>query len=94
MARLVLKHQRMVEGRKVKNSNHIFECDAEMFNAITHIIGYQLGDRLYYGLVDGVLDKAEIRELFFDCFEEDGAAFSTYLYFFARTSHIEVPERL
>ena len=94
MARLVLKHQRMVEGRKVRNSNQIFECDAEMFNAITHIIGYQLGDRLYYGLVDGVLDKAEIRELFFDCFEEDGAAFSTYLYFFARTSHIEVPERL
>ena len=69
-------------------------CDMELFNAVTHIIGYQLGDRIYYGLIDGTLDKMEIRELFFDCFEEDGAALSTYLYFYARTKDIEIPERL
>ena len=94
MARLILKHQRMLEGKRIRNSAQIFECDAEMFNAVTHIIGYQLGDRLYYGLIDGLLDKSEVRELFFDCFEEDGVAFSTFLYFFTRCKDIEVPERL
>ena len=94
MARLVLKHQRMLEGKRIKKSHEIFECNMELFNAVTHIIGYQLGDRIYYGLINGTLDKMEIRELFFDDFEEDGAALSTYLYFFARTKDIEIPERL
>ena len=94
MARLVLKHQRMLDGKRIKKSQEIYECDMETFNAVTHIIGYQLGDRIYYGLINGTLDKMEIRELFFDCFEEDGAALSTYLYFYARTKDIEIPERL
>ena len=94
MARLVLKHQRMLEGKRIQKSQEIYECDMDVFNAVTHIIGYQLGDRIYYGLIDGTLDKMEIRELFFDCFEEDGAALSTYLYFYTRTKDIEIPERL
>ncbi|MED5464287.1 MAG: ChaN family lipoprotein [Myxococcota bacterium] len=94
MARLILKHGRLLEGTKVRNSAEIYDCDAEMFNAVTHVIGYQLGERIYYSLVDGTLDKHEIRELFFDCFEDDGAAFTTYLYFFTRTKDIDIPERL
>ena len=94
MARLILKHHNLLEGNKIRNSTEIFDCGADLFNAVTHVIGYQLGNRIYYGLVNGDLDKMEIRELFFDCFEEDGAAFSTYLYFYALTKNIEIPECL
>ena len=65
-----------------------------MFNAITHILGYLLGDRLYYSLVQGHLRKEQVRELFFDTFRQEGSAWASYLYLKARTEKVRIPERL
>ncbi len=94
MARLVLKHLRMETGVRVRGMSQVYECDADMFNAVTHILGYRLGDRLYYGLVHGQFSKQDIRERFFDTFEEEGSALATYLYLIASTAEVKLPERL
>lgn len=94
LARLVRKHARLERGERVRGSSEVYECSADLFNAVTHVLGYQLGDRLYYGLVRGELAKSEIRDLFFDSFEGKGDALATYLYLAARTQNVILPERM
>lgn len=92
LARLVLRHVRMESGTKVRNMMEVYGCGADMFNMITHVLGYRLGNRLYYGLVQNLLQKSDIRALFFDTFEEEGTALATYLYWLARTAQVRLPE--
>ena len=94
LARLVLMHARMESGARVRGMAQVYECDADMFNAVTHVLGYRLGDKLYYGLVQGHLRKAEVRDLFFDTFATEGSALTTYLYLKVKTQKVRVPKRL
>ncbi len=94
LARLVIGHAKLESGQRVRGLSRIYETDADLFNAVTHVLGYRLGDRLYYGLVRGLIDKQEIRQLFFDPFEDEGSALTTYMYLTARVQHAKVPERL
>ena len=94
MARLALRHIRMEKGQKVRNLSEVYECDIDIFNGVTHILGYRLGERLFYALVDNMLAKSEVRELFFDHLEEEGEAILSYLYLIARTSEVALPERM
>jgi uncharacterized iron-regulated protein len=94
VARLFLKHNRMLEGCRVKKLTEVYECDADEFNGVTHAIGYQLGEKIYYALLSGSLDKKEIRELFFDPISQEGDAFTTYLYYHTRTTDVILPSRL
>jgi len=94
LARLVLAHARMEAGEKVRGLARIYRSDAETFNAVTHVLGYMLGDKLYYAMLDGRLEKREIRSLFFDPFDDEGEALASYLYLVARTRDVQVPERL
>ncbi|MBT6436221.1 MAG: hypothetical protein HOK28_24240, partial [Deltaproteobacteria bacterium] len=66
----------------------------ELFNKITHIIGYQLGDKLFYALMDGTIQMSHVRELFFEHFEEEGTALTTYLHWALQVRDIQIPERL
>jgi uncharacterized iron-regulated protein len=93
LARLVLLHARLASGKRVRGMSEVYECDAEMFNAVTHALGYQLGDKLYYALIDGSLEKSEIRPLFFDRFDEEGSTLATYLQLAARTRDVRIPDR-
>jgi hypothetical protein len=93
LARMVLKHDRAARSRRVRGLTSLFTSGPDLFNALTHVIGYQLGDRLYYGLVAGSINKAEIRSLFFDTFEDEGSALATYLYLAWRCVEVKVPER-
>ncbi|MBI5507401.1 MAG: ChaN family lipoprotein [Deltaproteobacteria bacterium] len=94
VARLVLRHLSMETGKKVHGISEVYGCDVDAFNAVTHILGYRLGDRLYYGLVSGQIRKAEVHNLFLDPMEEEGAALATYLYLLGRTAKVKVPERM
>ena len=94
IARLVLKHSHMQQGKRVRGMDEIYDVDAEMFNALTHIIGYQLGERMYYGLVDGWWTKEQARHMFFHSFTEEGEALTTYLYLVSMMADVKVPERL
>ncbi len=70
------------------------EANAEVSHAVTRALGTMLGDRLYYAMLEGRIEKREIRSLFFDPFDDDGEALATYLYLVARTRDVQVPERL
>jgi hypothetical protein len=94
LGRLVCLHARVERGEKVRGMAALYECNVDMFNALTHPLGYRLGDRIYYGLIQGQVMKDEVRSLFFDDFAEEGAALATYLFLVARTADVNVPERL
>ncbi len=94
LATLVLRHVGMEAGKKVRGMGTVYSCDAGMFNAVTHVLGYRLGERLYYSLVDGLITKEEVRKVFLDRFDEEGDALTTYLYLVGRTATVKVPERM
>ncbi len=94
LGRFVLMHARAERGERVPGLAKIFETDADMFNAVTHVLGYRLGNKLYYALVRGQIDKAEIRALFFDPWDDEGAAMATYFYLASRAGGIKLPEQL
>ena len=94
LARAVALHAKLEAGERVRNVRVLYESDIETFNAVTHVIGYRLGERLYYGLVEGAVTKEAIRDLFYERFEEEGAAITTFFYLVAQTRAVKVPERL
>jgi len=93
LARLVLMHARMEDGEKVRGLSRIYATDADLFNAVTHVLGYRLGDRLYYALVGDLIGKQELREIFLDTLEDEGEALATYLYLIGRLRGLKVPTR-
>jgi uncharacterized iron-regulated protein len=93
LARLVLRHVRMEEGKTVRGISAVYSCGADLFNAVTHVIGYRLGERLYYALVQGLIDKRTVRTLFFDRFDDEGEALATYLQLILSTRQVRIPER-
>lgn len=90
-ARFVLGHKRMERGETVPWLTEVFIAGADMFNAVTHILGYMLGDQLYYGLVRGRLSPKLARQLYFESFEEEGAALARYLDLVARVGRLRTP---
>ncbi len=93
-ARLVLKHVHLEQGIRVRNMDAVYDCGPDLFNQVTHVLDYRLGERLYYALVEGVLNKSQMRELFFYDFSEEGLALQTYFELMTITRHVVVPNRL
>lgn len=93
VAAYVLAHKDMERGHRVPWLNQVFHGSPELFNAVTHVLGYLLGERLYYGLVRGVFTAQEARELYFEPFEEEGAALLLYFELAARVGMLSVPRR-
>jgi uncharacterized iron-regulated protein len=75
---LALDHKRMELGKRVPRLSRVFHASPELFIAVTHILGYILGDNLYSALVSGKLSRREARTLFREPFEEEGAALLLY----------------
>jgi hypothetical protein len=75
---LALDHKRMELGKRVPRLSRVFHASPELFIAVTHILGYILGDHLYSALVSGKLSRREARTLFREPFEEEGAALLLY----------------
>jgi hypothetical protein len=94
VAEAVLAHQRFEAGERVPEVQRLYTLrDPERFHAATRVLGQVLGDKLYYGLLRGRIGKAEVRSLFFDAFEEEGAALHTYLYLIGKVGRTRIPVR-
>lgn len=93
IADFVVKHRKLEQGHGGRGVREMYTSDAETFNAVTHALGYILGDKLYYAMVQGIVSKNDVRELFFDSFEEDGAALTMYLALTARVEKVKLPSR-
>jgi hypothetical protein len=96
-ARLVLEHLAWERGEKavagsLKHAEDLAEPD--VFNAAAHLLGYILGDRLYYGLTDGAIAKPLIRDLFLDPLDGPGEAFASYLSLSGRLRDVRIPRRI
>ncbi len=92
-AELVLAHLELEAGRRVPGLRRKLygASDAHLFNAVTHVLGYILGDKLYYALVAGESTKAEVRALFLDPLDEEGAATQTYFILAERLASVRIP---
>lgn len=92
VARVVLEH-RAAERGKLRTRRFV-EGSSDLFNAVTHSLGYMLGERLYYALATGLLPKREVRDLFLDPLSDSGAAFLTYLDLSRRLAAVRIPARV
>jgi hypothetical protein len=79
VAALVLSHKAMERGERGGRLRRLYRSpDVELFHAVTHSLGYILGDQLYSALVRGTLPREEARELFLDPLEGEGDPSRTY----------------
>jgi hypothetical protein len=95
VARTVVKHLRFERGELGPiGLRHITgRSSPELFNAVTHALGYLMGERLYYALSSGALKKKELRALFLDPLDDEGAPFLTYLDLVTRLRGVWLPAR-
>ncbi|NOZ87148.1 MAG: ChaN family lipoprotein [Deltaproteobacteria bacterium] len=97
LARFVIAHKDMEKGKSKKSDpwlKVLYSQDVDMFNRLTHALGYMLGDRLYYGLKRDRISKEEIRNLFHERFDEEEQPLLTYFALCRRLSSIRIPKRL
>ncbi|MBN1283086.1 MAG: ChaN family lipoprotein [Proteobacteria bacterium] len=93
-AALVTEYKRMERKGRALAYTDIFRSRMDLFLAVTHALGYMLGDRLYYGLVGGRVKKADIRELFCDPWEDEGAPVEAYMRIFRKVRGVRIPKRM
>jgi len=92
LARLVMSHRAMERGERSWRVRKAFSgLDTEFFNAVTHALGYMLGDRLYYAMIRGLVSKEEARELFQTPLDEPGDPFHVYLTLASKLGRVRVP---
>lgn len=72
----------------------VFAGRYDLFFALTHALGYMLGDKLYYALLSGVLKKTEISHLFEDPWDGTGKPFETYWRLITITKEVIIPKRM
>lgn len=92
-ARFVRAHKRMERGEHVPWLSGVYGSAPAIFNAVTHVLGYMLGDQLYYALVRGRMSRDEARELYYRPLEKEGASLLLYLQLIAKVGDVEVPKR-
>ena len=84
------------ESQKTPLNLKIFSYikDPRVFNAAAHILGYILGDRLYYALTSGSISKSSIREMFQSPLDGPGESLDFYLSIKERVSNVSIPNRI
>lgn len=93
-ALLAFEAKKLEKRGEAISDMEVFAGRHDLFFSLTHALGYMLGDRLYYALLDGVVKKAEIRHLFEDPWEEKGRPFEVYWHWMTRTQEVVIPKRM
>ncbi len=96
-ARFVLEHIARERGTTrsdspMKSASAL--ADPAGFNAAAHMLGYILGDRLYYGLMEGTIPKKLIRKLYVSPLDGEGEAVATYLELSELVRDVKMPRRI
>lgn len=79
VAKYFILHDQLSKKRKLFKGARIKNMSSDLFLGVTHAIGHDLGDRLYYGFMDGAIEKDVVQYLFQDRFDEDGEPCEVYL---------------
>ncbi len=92
-ALLFIAHWKKISaGNILFHNNSIANMSSKLFLALTHAIGYDLGDHLYFGFIAGRFTKQEFKLLFEDPFEGEGKPTQIYLNLFKRLKAIKRPK--
>ncbi|MBI2083778.1 MAG: ChaN family lipoprotein [Deltaproteobacteria bacterium] len=94
MALLILEHKKLEKKRLPLRSKKFFKSHPDLFFAVTHGLGYMLGDTLYYSLLEGKTSKEELKALFFDPMKEDGKPYETYMRLIRKLRGVKIPKRV
>lgn len=71
-----------------------FNQPHEVFFAITHALGYMLGDLMFYGLMSNVIRKADVRRLFMDHWKGEGSPYKSYIRMITKLKSVKIPKRM
>jgi hypothetical protein len=69
-------------------------ADPATLAAAAHMLGYILGDRLYYGLTNGFVPKSLVRWLFLAPLDKEREALDVYLYLSEKLRGVRIPTRI
>lgn len=91
-SRLLLRHKelerRYLENGEWPGAGRCLTQPTEVHLLLTHMLGHMLGDKLYAGLVRGVVSKDTIRQLFYEPLEKPGVGLARYLELIAKTKDV------
>jgi len=93
-AHLVTEYCRLEKRGKHLARTEIFHSRMDLFMSLTHALGYMVGDRLYYGLMEGKVKKEQLRDLFCDPWREEGAPVKVYTNLYRRLKGVKIPKRM
>lgn len=92
---LLVYQTKMMERRGEAFSDmEVIQNKPDLFFAMTHALGYMLGDKIYYALLDGIVTKANLRHLFYDPWKGYGKPFQTYWTLLVKTKDVKIPKRM
>ncbi len=86
-------HHRLENGEAIKKFESVYTIDTELFNAVTHALGYILGDKMYLAMLQGLITKKEIRQLFYKNYSEEKSSLFQYFQLVQQLKSVNLPER-
>ena len=94
-AEFAMSHIAFEQGKSVLSRKTVnLLKDPFVFNAAAHILGYILGDKLYYGFTSGILSKKQIRLIFASRLDGPDEALNLYLDLSSTVRLIVPPHRI
>jgi hypothetical protein len=93
-ARLVVEYKKFEKKRRPLRYTEVFRARMDLFIAVTHALGYMLGEKMYYGLVSRKLSRKLVRGLFEDPWREEGRPFEVYMDLLRRLKGVKIPKRM
>jgi len=94
MACLVVEYKRFEKKKKPLQCAEVFRAHMDLFVAVTHALGYMLGDFMYYGLMSRKISRKAVRELFEDPWREEGRPFEVYMDLIKKLKDVKIPKRM
>ncbi len=94
VSRLILRHRDLDRRGSAARPKSLFPAHPHLAFNVAHGLGYMLGDRLYYGLIENVVDKEEAREIFIKHFGAKGAAYALYKKLDRKLRSVKIPGRV
>lgn len=93
-ASLILEYIKYEKKGKPLRFDTIFRQKMDLFLSVTHALGYMLGDKLYYGLMERTVSRQKIRKLFYDPWRESGEPFKVYMDLVRMVKRVKIPKRM
>ena len=92
ISQFVVEHKKreknLLETNKWLTYKKVSYLSVEEFIGISHALGYMLGDRLYEGVLQGIIKRTEIRALFSNPFKGP-EALNKYLHLIQRVQTVK-----